>query len=67
LSHALKTLDNPAVTQEQISDLLILNSETVLVNKQAKNLKKKLETTSKVLHTHMQDLKLKGVKIENEE
>jgi hypothetical protein len=37
------------------------------MNKQAKNLKKKLETLSKVLHSHMQDLKLRGVKIENEE
>ena len=65
LSEALKSLENPNVTKEQISDLLILNADAVQLNKQAASHKKKMETTSKVLKTHMNDLKLKGVKVES--
>lgn len=67
LGHALQTLKNPNVSQEQISDLLISNSQAVLLSKQTANLKKRLETTTQVLHSHMKDLKLKGVKVENDE
>ena len=37
------------------------------MSKQTANLKKRLETTTQVLHSHMKDLKLKGVKVENDE
>jgi hypothetical protein len=37
-----------------------------MLNKQAANYKKKMDTTSQVLKSHMKDLKLKGVKVENE-
>ena len=63
----METLKNPNVTKEQISDLLILNADAVQLNKQAALSKKKMETTSKVLKTHMKDLKSKGVKVENED
>ena len=63
LSEALEALKNPNITQEQISDLLLKNSDAVQKNKQANVQKKKMETTSKVLKTHMEDLKLKGVKV----
>ena len=63
----METLNNPNVTKEQISDLLILNADAVQLNKQAALSKKKVETTSKVLKTHMKDLKSKGVKVENED
>ena len=62
----MKTLENPNVTKEQISDLLIQNSEAVQLNKQAAAQKKKMEATGQVLKTHMNDIKLKGVKVENE-
>ena len=67
LSDALKALENPNITKEQVSDLLLINADAVQLNKQAANNKKKVETTSKVLKTHMNDLKLKGVKVESED
>ena len=66
LSDALKALENPNVSKEQISDLLLTNADAVQLNKQAVAHKKKMETTSQVLKTHMNDLKLKGVKVESE-
>ena len=63
----METLNNPNVTKEQISDILIINADAVQLNKQTASNRKKVETTSKVLKTHMQDLKSKGVKVENED
>ena len=65
LTQSLETLNNPNVTKEQISDLLILNSDTVALHKQNKNYSKKVEATKSLLKNHMEDLKLKGVKVEN--
>ena len=53
------------VSKEQVEDLLVLNSEAVAMNKQAKNYKKKVDSTGQLLRSHMKDLKLKGVKVDN--
>lgn len=42
LSEALQVLNSPMVSREQVEDLLVLNSEAVALNRQAKNYKKKV-------------------------
>lgn len=66
LTNALNTVNRPEVTREDIDNLLISHYDTVLLHKQATKLKNKANASSHLMKKHLDELKLKGVKVENE-
>jgi len=64
-SSALEALNNPNISKEQVADLLVLNHEAAEMNRQSTLYRQKMATTSKILKSHMDNLKTKGVQIEN--
>jgi hypothetical protein len=62
----LESLSNPNITKEQVADILVLNHEAAEMSRQSALYRQKMATTSKVIKSHMSDLKTKGVQIENE-
>lgn len=67
LNEVIKTINNPHVTREDIDDLLLNHIETVNLHKQTQKLKSKTTASHHLLKTHLEDLKLKGVKVDNED
>jgi very-short-patch-repair endonuclease len=67
LNEVITTINNPHVTREDIDDLLLSHIETVNLHKQTQKLKSKTTASHSLLKTHLDDLKLKGVKVEQED
>lgn len=66
LTNALNTVNHPDVAREDIDNLLISHFDTVLLHKQALKLKSKATASSHLMKKHLDELKLKGVKVDNE-
>ena len=63
----VKAINNPHITREDIDNLLLNHIETVNLHKQTQKLKSKTAASHSLLKTHLEDLKLKGVKVEHED
>ncbi len=67
LNEVVKTLNNPHVTREEIDNLLLSHFETVNLHKQTQKLRSKTTASHHLIKTHLEDLKLKGVKVDHED
>jgi hypothetical protein len=67
LNEVIKTIKNPNVTREDVDNLLLNHIETVNLHQQTQKLKNKTAASHHLLKTHLEDIKLKGVKVDNED